>query len=163
MFRRLLHTERDYTALLLRLALGALVFPHGAQKLLGWYGGFGFEGTMAFFASIGVPALFGLLVIASDFFGSLLLVLGLLGRVAAFGTFSVMLGAMLLVHWQFGFWINWDGSQPGEGIQFHLLAAVAIAVMVKGSGAWSLDRLLAGRPSEGATSAVSGPKTLRAA
>ncbi len=114
--------------------------------------------------SIGVPALFGLLVIASDFFGSLLLVLGLLGRVAAFGTFSVMLGAMLLVHWQFGFWINWDGTQPGEGIQFHLLAAaVAIAVMVKGSGAWSLDRLLAGRPSVGATSAVPGPKALRAA
>ena len=134
MFRRLLQTERDYTAFLLRLALGALVFPHGAQKLLGWYGGYGFEGTMQFFASIGVPALFGLLVIASDFFGSLLLVLGLLGRVAAFGTFSVMLGAMLLVHWQFGFWINWDGTQAGEGIQFHLLAAaVAITVMVKGS------------------------------
>ena len=95
---------------------------------------------MEFLASIGVPAVFGLLVIASDFFGSLLLVVGLLGRVAAVGTLSVIFGAILLVHRQFGFWIKWDVIQQGEDIQSRLLAAaVAISLMITGSGAWSKD------------------------
>ncbi len=117
-----------------------------------------------------MPAALGLLVIASDFFGSLALALGLGGRLAAFGTAAVMLGAMVLVHGQYGFFINWYGfidwygAQQGEGIQFHLLAtAAAVVVMAKGSGAWSLDRLLT-RPSGGAmTSALPGPRALRAA
>jgi putative oxidoreductase len=70
--------------------------------------------------------------------------LGLGGRLAAFGTLAVMLGAMFLVHGQFGFFINWYGAQAGEGIQFHLLAsAAALMLIVKGSGACSLDRILA--------------------
>ena len=86
------------------------------------------------------------------------------GRLAAFGTLAVMLGAMLLVHGEYGFFINWYGTQQGEGVQFHLLAAAAsVVIMLKGSGAWSLDRLLVGRPSAGASSAMPGPQALRAA
>ena len=119
---------------------------------------------MQFFASIGVPAILGLLVIASDFFGSLALALGLGGRLAAFGTAAVMLGAMVLVHGEYGFFINWYGAQQGKGIQFHLRAtAAAVVVMAKGSGAWSIDRLLTRRGRGAATSALPGPRALRAA
>ena len=164
MLRRLLQTDQDYTALGLRLVLAVLIFPHGAQKLLGWYGGFGFDGTMQFFASLGVPALLGLLLIANEFFGMVALAVGLAGRVAAFGTVLGMLGAMLLVHGQFGFFINWFGTQQGEGIQFHLLAAaVATVLMIKGSGAWSLDRMLAGGRRRSDTRCLSRPQALRAA
>jgi putative oxidoreductase len=142
--RRFVQTDSDYVVFALRLVLAVVIFPQGAQKLLGWYGGFGFDGTMQFFASIGVPAVLALLVIASDFFGSIALALGLGGRLMALGTFAVMLGAMVLVHGEFGFFINWFGAQQGEGIQFHLLASAAsLVVIVKGSGAWSFDRLIA--------------------
>ena len=146
MLRRFFQSESDYSVLLLRLLLAVVVFPQGAQKLLGWYGGFGLDGTLQFFAGIGVPAAIALLVIASDFFGSVALALGLGGRLAAFGTLAVMLGAMLLVHGEYGFFINWYGLQQGEGVQFHLLAAAAsVVIMLKGSGAWSLDRAIAVR------------------
>ena len=164
MLRRLLQTEQSYAILALRVVLAIVIFPQGAQKLLGWYGGFGLDGTLQFFASVGVPAALALLVIASDFFGSLALALGLVGRLVAFGTAAVMLGAMALVHGQFGFFINWYGAQQGEGIQFHLLAAAAaVVLMAKGSGAWSIDRLLARRSGGAATSALPGPRALRAA
>jgi putative oxidoreductase len=164
MFRRLLQTEQSYALLALRVVLAIVIFPQGAQKLLGWYGGFGFDGTMQFFASIGVPAVLALLVIASDFFGALALAVGLGGRLAALGTALVMLSAMLLVHGQYGFFINWYGTQPGEGIQFHLLAAAAaVVLMAKGSGAWSVDRLVASGPALGADEATPEPKLLRAA
>ena len=164
MLRRLLQTEQSYAILALRLVLAIVIFLQGAQKLLGWYGGSGLDGTLQFFASIGVPAALALLVIASDFFGSLVLALGLGGRLAAFGTAAVMLGAMVLVHGQYGFFINWYGAQQGEGIQFHLLAtAAAVVLMAKGSGAWSVDRLLPHRRGGAATSALPGPRALRAA
>jgi putative oxidoreductase len=143
--RRAIQTERSYALLVLRVALAIVIFPHGAQKLLGWYGGPGVDGTMQLFAAIGVPAGIALLVIVSDFFGSLALAIGLVGRFAAFGTTMVMVGAMVLVHGQHGFFLNWNGDQAGEGIQFHLLVlAVSVVLMVKGSGAWSIDRLLLG-------------------
>ena len=164
MFRRFLQTEQSYALLTLRVVLAIVIFPQGAQKLLGWYGGFGFDGTMQFFASIGVPAVLALLVIASDFFGALALALGLGGRLAALGTALVMLGAMLLVHGEYGFFINWYGTQQGEGIQFHLLAAAAaIVLVVKGSGAWSLDRLLVRQHGGPVPSAMPEPRSLRAA
>jgi putative oxidoreductase len=145
MIRRFFQTENSYALMALRVGLAIVIFPQGAQKLLGWYGGFGFDGTMQFFSSIGVPAFLALLVIASDFFGALALAAGLGGRLAALGTAIVMIGAIVLVHGEYGFFINWYGAQQGEGIQFHLLAiAASLVLMVKGSGAWSLDRLIAG-------------------
>jgi putative oxidoreductase len=140
----LIKTENDVAAFFLRLFLGAVIFPHGAQKVLGWYGGNGFSGTMGFFtAKMGIPYVLALLVIAAEFLGALGLIFGLLTRVAAFGVFSVMVGAIYLVHGKFGFFMNWAGKNPGEGYQFHLLViAIAFALMIKGGGALSVDRLI---------------------
>jgi putative oxidoreductase len=104
------------------------------------------------------------LVIVSDFFGSLALAIGLVGRVAAFGTTMVMLSATVLVHGQNGFFLNWNGDQAGEGIQFHLLVlAVSVVRMVKGSGAWSIDRLLLRGLTRATSEVVREPVRLRAA
>jgi putative oxidoreductase len=140
----LIKTENDVAALFLRLFLGVVMFPHGAQKALGWYGGNGFSGTMGFFTTkMGIPYVLALLVIAAEFLGALGLIFGLLTRVAAFGVFSVMVGAINLVHWKFGFFMNWAGKNPGEGYEFHLLViAIAFALMMKGGGALSVDRLI---------------------
>jgi putative oxidoreductase len=164
MIGRLTRTEKSYALLVLRIALAVVIFPHGAQKLLGWYGGAGFDGTMQFFSTLGVPAGIALLVIVSEFFGSLALAVGFLGRLAAFGTTMVMLGAIVLVHGQYGFFLNWNGDQVGEGVQFHLIVlTLAIVLMVKGSGAWSVDRLLVRDSINAANEADRGPERLRAA
>jgi putative oxidoreductase len=162
--RRAVQTDRSYVLLVLRLALTIVIFPHGAQKLLGWFGGPGVDGTMQLFAALGVPAGIAVLVIVSDFFGSLALAIGLVGRIAAFGTTMVMLGAMVMVHGQNGFFLNWNGDQAGEGIQFHLLLlAVAAVLVVKGSGAWSIDRLLLRGQTQATHEVAREPERLRAA
>jgi putative oxidoreductase len=164
MIGRLLQTEPSYALLVLRVALAIVIFPQGAQKLLGWFGGAGFDGTMQFFAALGVPAGIAVLVIVSDFFGSLALAIGLVGRFAAFGTTMVMLGAMVLVHGQHGFFLNWNGNQAGEGIQFHLLVlAVSVVLMAKGSGTWSIDRLLLQSPTRATHEVAREPELRRAA
>ena len=148
MIRKLVSTDNDAGTALLRLALGVIFFAHGAQKMLGWFGGYGFVGTMGFFTNVmHVPAPFAFLAIAAEFFGGLGLILGFLTRVAALGIFTNMAVAIVLVHHQFGFFMNWTGQQRGEGFEYHLLAiAIAIVLMVKGSGALSVDRALSSRP-----------------
>jgi len=140
----LLRTKADWGTTLLRLTLGIVMFPHGAQKLLGWFGGYGFSGTMGFFTQqMHIPALFAFLAIMAEFAGSLGLITGLLTRVAAFGILINMVVALVLVHGHVGFFMNWSGQQGGEGYEYHLLAlAMAVAVMIRGSGALSIDRLL---------------------
>jgi putative oxidoreductase len=161
---RFVQTQPSYTLLVLRVALAIVIFPHGAQKLLGWFGGPGVDGTMQLFAALGVPAAIAGLVIVSDFFGSLALAIGLVGRFAAFGTTMVMLGAMVLVHGQHGFFLNWNGDQAGEGIQFHLLVlAVSVVLMAKGSGTWSIDRLLLQGQTQATHTVAREPEHLRAA
>lgn len=142
----LLRTDRSVTALLLRLALGIVIFPHGAQKVFGWFGGYGLHGTLNFFTqTMGIPVVFAVLAIAAEFLGSLGLVTGLLTRVAAFAVAVEMLVAVALVHRHNGFFMNWSGAQKGEGFEFHLLAiGIAIALMIKGGGAASIDGALAG-------------------
>src|SRR5262249_48604426 len=121
-------------------------FAHGAQKMLGWFGGPGFSGTMQFFSQMGVPNLFAFLAVAAEFFGGLGLLVGFLGRVAALGIIIDMLVAVALVHLPNGFFMNWTGTQKGEGFEYHLLAiAVGLAVLIKGSGAMSVDRALTQR------------------
>jgi putative oxidoreductase len=145
--RALVRTENDAVQLLLRVTLGVVMFPHGAQKLFGWFGGHGFSGTMGFLTeAAGLPALVALLVILAESFGSLALIAGLVGRVAAAGIASVMVGAIFAGgHAANGFFMNWSGSQAGEGFEFHLLAiGLALAVVMKGSGALSLDRWITG-------------------
>jgi putative oxidoreductase len=141
----LFKTESSIAALLLRVGLGAVFFPHGAQKALGWFGGYGFEGTMGFFTqTMHIPALFAFLAIAAEFGGSLALLLGAFTRVAALGIASVMLVAVATVHGQFGFFMNWTGAQKGEGFEYHLLVLViAAAVMILGGGKASADRVVA--------------------
>lgn len=139
----LVRTDRDAATTILRIALGAVMFPHAAQKVFGWFGGFGIDGTMGFLTGMGLPVIVAALVIAFEFFGSLALLTGAAGRLGALAIGTVMTGAVLSTHVQNGFFMNWTGAQAGEGFEYHLLAlAMATAVLVKGSGALSVDRLL---------------------
>ena len=144
MFRKLMSTTDDFTVTILRLLLGVVFFAHGAQKALGWFGGFGFDGTMGFLTQkLNIPAPFAVLAIAAEFLGGLGLLVGLLSRVAAFGIACNMVVAVAVIHIQYGFFINWFGNQKGEGFEFHILAiAGALVIMIKGAGALSLDRAL---------------------
>jgi putative oxidoreductase len=144
MFRKLINTTDDFAVTVLRLFLGVVFFAHGAQKALGWFGGYGFSGTMGFFThQMGIPAPLAALAIAAEFLGGIGLLLGFLGRIAAFGIACNMVIAVVMVHQHFGFFANWTGQQKGEGIEYHILAiAIALAIMIKGSGALSVDRAL---------------------
>jgi len=144
MFRNLMKTTDDFSLTLLRLVLGVVFFAHGAQKALGWFGGYGFSGTMGFFTQqMHIPAPFAFLAIAAEFLGSIGLLLGLLGRVAAFGIACNMVVAICMIHRHIGLFANWSGQQKGEGYEYHLLAiAIALSIMIKGSGAFSADRAL---------------------
>lgn len=146
MLRKLTHTENSPAIAILRLVLGFLFFAHGAQKMLGWFGGYGFSATMGAFTNMmHIPAPFAFLAIAAEFFGGIGLILGLLTRVAAFGITVNMLVAIFTVHLKFGLFANWSGQQKGEGIEYHLLVlAITIFLMIKGAGAFSVDRKLAG-------------------
>ncbi|MBC7693488.1 MAG: DoxX family protein [Methylotenera sp.] len=148
MLNRLLATQaNDKVAALLRLTLGLVMFPHGAQKALGWFGGYGFSGTMNFFTQrMGIPAVFGVLAIAAEFLGALGLITGLLTRIAAFGIALTMAVAILTAHLPNGFFMNWYGTQKGEGFEYHLLAlGLAVAVIIRGGGAASIDARLSGK------------------
>lgn len=141
---RLFSTDSSRTLLWLRIVLGAIILPHGLQKLFGWFGGYGFDGTMGFFSSLGMPAILGLLVIAAESLGAIALIAGAGTRLAAFGMVSTMAGAMLLVHLPNGFFMNWSGQQGGEGIELHLLViALAVPLLVRGGGAFSVDGAVA--------------------
>lgn len=143
MLKRLMATSNDVSFTTLRVVLGVVFFAHGAQKMLGWFGGYGFQGTMGFFTHMGMPAPVAFLVICTEFFGGLGLIVGLLTRIAALGIGVEMIGAIFMVHLPNGFFMNWTGTQKGEGFEYHLLAiAVAAALLLRGAGAFSLDRSL---------------------
>src|SRR5438270_4662463 len=144
MLRGLINTDRSIAGAILRLILGIVFFAHGAQKMLGWFGGYGFHGTMGFFTGVmHIPALFAFLAIAAEFFGDLWLVFGFLTRIAAFGIFSNMIVAVAMVHHNFRLFMNWTGAQKGEGYEYHLLVlAITTFLMIRGAGAASLDWLL---------------------
>src|ERR1700712_5249638 len=138
--RSLVATGDSFAPTFLRLALGIMMFPHGAPKLLGWFGGYGFSGTMGYFTGTGgTPWIVGFLVILGEFFGSLLLIVGFGTRFAAASLAIIMLGAA----WQLrgnGFFMNWFGNQKGEGVELFVLAVgIAIALTFLGGGKWSLD------------------------
>jgi putative oxidoreductase len=127
-----------------RVALAVVVFPHGAQKAFGWFGGAGLPATVAAMGEQGLPPPVTLLVVGAETLGPVALLLGLAGRVAAAGVMAVMLGAAA-VHVPHGFFMNWSGARAGEGVEYHLLAiALAAVVVIAGSGALSVDRALQG-------------------
>src|ERR1700724_3412572 len=144
MFRRIYATDDSTATSILRLVLGVVFFAHGAQKLLGWFGGFGFPGTMNLITNMmHIPAPLAFVAIAAEFFGGIGLILGFLTRIAAFGIGVNMLVAIMTVHHTFGFFMNWAGTQKGEGFEFHLLVLAMVAfLMIRGGGAFSIDRLL---------------------
>src|ERR1700694_1779393 len=144
MIRRLYATDDSTATAILRLVLGIVFLAHGAQKTLGWFGGLGYSGTMGFFTgTMHIPAPFAFLAIAAEFFGGLGLVLGFFTRIAAFGIAMNMIVAIAMVHSTFGFFMNWTGTQKGEGFEYHLLAlAIAAFLMIRGAGAFSVDRTI---------------------
>jgi putative oxidoreductase len=141
---RLLATDADWVLTVARVVLGIVLFAHGAQKLLGWFGGHGLRATIQTFRDhLGIPAPLAYLAIAAEFFGGLGLIVGFFARVAALGIAITMVVAMAVVHWKFGFFINWFGDKQGHGVEYHLLAvALALVIIVHGAGAFSLDLIL---------------------
>lgn len=151
-------TDDSWAGLILRVVLGGVMFAHGAQKLLGWYGGFGFEGTMGFFTQkMGLPWLIAFLVIIGESIGSLGLLVGLFTRFTAASFIVIMAGAIMTVHLPQGFFMNWFGQQTGEGFEYHLLViGMSLALLVVGGGKWALDGVIARWIGERA--ALSAPK-----
>jgi putative oxidoreductase len=145
--KRIFDTPHSSILAFQRLVLAVVIGAHGAQKLLGWFGGYGFDGTLSWFThEMGTPAFAAVLVILSDSLGMVALVAGLATRLVAAGATATMLGAIFMVHAKNGFFMNWSGKLAGEGFELHLLAlGLAIPLVLAGGGAWSLDRLIAGR------------------
>jgi putative oxidoreductase len=142
--RTLFQTDEAWSSLILRVMLGIVMLPHGAQKLLGLFGGFGFTGTMGMFTDkMHLPAVIAFLVIIGESLGSLGLILGFLTRITAASYMLIMLGAIALVHWPNGFFMNWSGKQPGEGFEYHLLViGMSLALLLTGAGKWSVDGVI---------------------
>jgi putative oxidoreductase len=140
----MLGTDGDWVITIVRIVLGVVFFAHGAQKALGWFGGAGLQNTVRVFREhLQIPAPLALLSVAAEFLGGLGLIVGLLSRIAALGIAVVIIVAILAVHRKFGFFMNWYGEKQGHGIEYHILVlALSLAVMIKGAGAFSLDRVL---------------------
>jgi putative oxidoreductase len=145
MFNKLLRTRNDGILTLIRVVAGGVMFPHGMQKMFGWFGGAGFFGTIHNFGQRGFPAALVFLLILTEFFGSIGLILGCLSRIAAFGFVVDMTVGAITVTSKFGMFINWAGKQKGEGMEFQfLMIAMTLAILIAGGGAFSVDRALVG-------------------
>lgn len=135
-------TEDSISFLILRVTLGIVIFPHGAQKLLGWFGGHGIDGTLGFLTgNMGIPYIIAVLIIIGEFFGALGLITGFLTRFCAAAMAVIMAGAVAMAHWNNGFFMNWSGKQAGEGFEYHILAiGIAAVLVIAGGGSLSLDQ-----------------------
>lgn len=144
MLTKILQTQDVFSTTVLRLTLGLVMFPHGAQKLLGWFGGYGFAGTMHFFTdTMGIPYIFAIMAILAESVGSVGLILGVFTRICAFGVGVTITVAALMVHVQNGFFMNWFGNKAGEGYEYHILVVgMALTLLIAGGGRWSLDSAL---------------------
>lgn len=142
--KKLLTTNNSTAITVIRVVLGVVLFAHGAQKLLGWFGGYGFSGTMGFFTgTLQLPYIIALLVILIEFFGALFLIAGFAARYAALGIFILFLGIIFTAHKDAGFFMNWNGDKKGEGFEYHLLVlGMSLAVLINGAGAFSADGAL---------------------
>jgi putative oxidoreductase len=139
MIETLLHTNADYVSTFLRIIAGVIIFPYGMQKLFACFGGWGIKKTLEKLALKRIPIFIAWLVIVGESFGSIALIAGFLGRIAAAGLFIIFTGA-LIVHLPDGWAMNWFGEKEGEGIEYHvMLLSLLLIVIVRGSGAMSID------------------------
>ena len=140
---KLTEKKLDITLLITRFIVAFVVLAHGVQKLFGWYGGFGFDNTITFFTQfIGLPYLFALLIILGETAGMLALAFGLFTRFFSATVIVIMLGAIFSLHASNGFYMNWMGTQSGEGYEFHIaLIALSLVTLVNGGGSFSLDKI----------------------
>ena len=143
---QLFQTQDEWSLLMLRVVLGIVIFAHGAPKVFGWFGGRGLKAAMTgFTVSMHLPWFFALLAILAESLGPLGLLMGFLTRVAALGILCEMIVPVWLVHWPYGFFMNWWGKQKGEGFEYHLLVVgISFALLLAGGGKWSVDRWIAG-------------------
>jgi putative oxidoreductase len=137
-------TGNDWTGFILRLFLGAIMLPHGCQKLFGWMGGYGFNATMSYFTgTIKLPWILAFLVIIIEFFGSIGLLLGFATRIWAACLIVIMMGAIVTTNFKHGLFMNWFGAQAGEGYEYHLLViGICVVLLLQGGGRWAADRLV---------------------
>ena len=144
MKNKIFNTNNDLTGLIIRLTLGLILFPHGAQKMLGMFGGYGFSGTMNFFTgTLHLPWIIGFLVIIIEFVGALSLIAGFASRIWSALTIILFIGIIFTSHLGNGFFMNWFGNQKGEGYEYHLLViGLSLATLVNGSGKYSADKLI---------------------
>jgi len=143
MLKNLYYTNSNIAGLIARIALGIVILPHGLQKLLGMFGGGGFSNTVDFFVSTGMPSIVAILIIIAESFGAISLIFGFLARFSAAAITLIMLGAIFMVHSTNGFFMNWFGSQEGEGFEYHILAiGLGLVVIFVGAGKASIDLLL---------------------
>ena len=141
--KNLFRTNNDWTSLVLRLALGIMILPHGLQKTLGWFGGYGFSATLNAFTQQGIPWIFALAAILAESLGGIGLLTGFATRLSAFFVGMTMVVAAFKVHLANGFFMNWAGTNAGEGFEFHILAVgIALALVINGAGKFSLDQLV---------------------
>ena len=140
----LFQTNDKFSYWVPRVILGCVMFPHGAQKLFGWFGGFGFTNTMTYFTqTTGLPWIIAFLIVMGESLGSLGLILGFFTRLSALGLICIMVGAIITVHIPNGFFMNWFGKQAGEGFEYHLLViGMSIPLLISGGGKYSVDLLI---------------------
>jgi len=140
----LFQTNDKFSYWVPRVILGCVMFPHGAQKLFGWFGGFGFTNTMTYFTqTAGLPWIVAFLIIMGESLGSLGLIVGFFTRLSALGLIFIMVGAITTVHIPNGFFMNWLGKNAGEGFEYHLLViGMSIPLLISGGGKYSVDGLI---------------------
>lgn len=150
MIKKFLGTIDSFGPTVLRLALAIVMFPHGAQKVLGWFGGHGFQATIRTFTeTMHIPYVLALAVIITEFAGSILLAAGFLTRLWGIGFAVLMAVAAVKVHAANGFFMNWQGNQEGEGFEYHILAfGMAITLLILGGGKFSADAAFAASKSK---------------
>jgi putative oxidoreductase len=144
MKKKIFFSGNHWTGLTARIALGLLILPHGLQKALGLFGGYGFTGTMQYFTDyIKIPWLLGAFIIFTEFIGAVLLIAGFAARIWSMVIITIMLGTIVTVHGTNGFFMNWDGTLQGEGYEYHLaIIALSVIVIIVGAGRYSIDRKL---------------------
>ena len=144
LMKKLLSTHPTIESTIVRFTLGAILFPHGAQKLLGLFGGYGYSATMeSFTVQMGLPSIIAFSVIMIEFFGSISLVLGFFSRFWALSIAVMFLGIIFTTQLEHGFFMNWFGNKKGEGYEYSLLIiGLALATVINGSGKWSIDYLI---------------------